>query len=163
MFGRTYYCGEVTESAIGEKVILKGWVQKRRDLGGLIFIDLSDRTGIVQVVFNPEVSQEALEIAEKVRSEYVVEIEGTVVAREEATYNPNLSTGTIEVQAEKMTIINASKTPPFMIEDSAEVSEDIRLKYRYLDLRRPVMFETLKMRHQVTKTMRDFLRWRRIS
>lgn len=157
MFGRTYFCGEVPESAIGEKVNLKGWVQRRRDLGGLIFIHLRDRTGIIQVMFNPEVSQSALEIAEKVRSEYVVEIEGTVIAREEATYNPNLSTGTIEVQAEKMTIINASKTPPFMIEDDTEVSEDVRLKYRYLDLRRPVMFETLKMRHQVTKTMRDFL------
>jgi aspartyl-tRNA synthetase len=157
MFGRTYFCGEVPESAIGEKVNLKGWVQRRRDLGGLIFIHLRDRTGIVQVMFNPEVSQSALEVAEKVRSEYVVEIEGTVIAREESTYNPNLSTGTIEVQAEKMTIINASKTPPFMIEDDTEVSEDVRLKYRYLDLRRPVMFETLKMRHQVTKTMRDFL------
>lgn len=157
MFGRTYFCGEVPESAIGEKVNLKGWVQRRRDLGGLIFIHLRDRTGIIQVMFNPEVSQSALEIAEKVRSEYVVEIEGIVIAREEATYNPNLSTGTIEVQAEKMTIINASKTPPFMIEDDTEVSEDVRLKYRYLDLRRPVMFETLKMRHQVTKTMRDFL------
>ena len=96
-------------------------------------------------------------MAEKVRSEYVVEVEGTVIARDEATFNPNLSTGKIEVQVESMTIINESKTPPFMIEDDVEVSEDIRLKYRYLDLRRPVMFETLKMRHQVTKVMRDFL------
>ena len=157
MLGRTYFCGEVPKNAIGEKVTLKGWVQRRRDLGGLIFIHLRDRTGIVQVVFNPEVSQEALEVAEKVRSEYVVEIEGTVIARDESTFNPNLSTGTIEVQADRMTIINESKTPPFMIEDKADVSEDVRLKYRYLDLRRPVMFETLKMRHQVTKVMRDFL------
>ena len=144
-------------SAIGEKVTLKGWVQRRRDLGGLIFIHLRDRTGIVQVMFNPEVSKEALEVAEKVRSEYVVDIEGTVIARDEETFNPNLSTGKIEIQAEKMTIINESKTPPFMIDDQAEVSEDVRLKYRYLDLRRPVMFETLKMRHQVTKAMRDYL------
>ena len=157
MLGRTYFCGEVPKNAIGEKVTLKGWVQRRRDLGGLIFIHLRDRTGIVQIVFNPEVSQEALEVAEKVRSEYVVEIEGTVIARDESTFNPNLSTGTIEVQADRMTIINESKTPPFMIEDQADVSEDVRLKYRYLDLRRPVMFETLKMRHQVTKVMRDFL------
>src|SRR3954468_7586500 len=157
MLGRTYFCGEVPKNAIGEKVTLKGWVQRRRDLGGLIFIHLRDRTGIVQIVFNPEVSQSALEVAEKVRSEYVVEVEGTVIARDESTFNPNLSTGTIEVQAETMTIINESKTPPFMIEDQADVSEDVRLKYRYLDLRRPVMFETLKMRHQVTKTMRDFL------
>ena len=88
MLGRTYFCGEVTENAIGEKVTLKGWVQKRRDLGGLIFIDLRDRSGIVQVVFNPEVSKEALEIAEKIRNEYVVEIEGTVIARDESTSIP---------------------------------------------------------------------------
>ena len=157
MFGRTYFCGEVPENAIGEKITLKGWVQRRRDLGGLIFIHLRDRTGIVQIVFNPEVSKEALEVAEKVRSEYVVEVVGTVIARDESTFNPNLSTGTIEVQAETMTIINESKTPPFMIEDQADVSEDVRLKYRYLDLRRPVMFETLKMRHQITKVMRDYL------
>src|SRR4051812_24302622 len=157
MFGRTYFCGEVPESAIGEKVNLKGWVQRRRDLGGLIFIHLRDRTGIVQVMFNPEVSKEALAVAEKVRSEFVVDIEGTVIARDEENFNPNLSTGKIEIQAEKMTIINESKTPPFMIDDQTDVSEDVRLKYRYLDLRRPVMFETLKMRHQVTKAMRDYL------
>lgn len=157
MFGRTYYCGEVTEEAIGEKVSLKGWVQKRRDLGGLIFIDLRDRTGIVQVVFNPEVSPEALAAAEKVRNEYVLDIEGKVIAREEGTVNENLKTGRIEIQAEKITIINEAKTPPFVIDNKADVSEDVRLKYRYLDLRRPVMFDTFKMRHQVTKAIRDFL------
>ncbi|MBP2240541.1 aspartyl-tRNA synthetase [Cytobacillus eiseniae] len=157
MFGRTYFCGEVTEAAIGEKVVLKGWVQKRRDLGGLIFIDLRDRTGIVQVVFNPEVSPEALSSAEKVRNEFVLDIEGTVVAREDGTVNTNLKTGRIEIKAEKITILNEAKTPPFTLDDKMEVSEDVRLKYRYLDLRRPAMYETLKMRHQVTKTMRDFL------
>ncbi|MEH7343608.1 aspartate--tRNA ligase [Bacillus sp. JJ1532] len=157
MFGRTYYCGEVTEAAIGEKVILKGWVQKRRDLGGLIFIDLRDRTGIIQIVFNPEVSQEALAIAEKVRNEYVLDIEGEVIARGEGTINENLATGRIEVLVKKISILNEAKTPPFMVDDKTDVSEDIRLKYRYLDLRRPAMFETLKMRHQVTKAMRDFL------
>lgn len=157
MFGRTYFCGEVTEKAIGEKVSLKGWVQKRRDLGGLIFVDLRDRTGIVQVVFNPEVSPEALAAAEKIRNEFVLDIEGEVIAREEGTINENLKTGRIEIKAEKVTIINEAKTPPFVIGDNADVSEDIRLKYRYLDLRRPVMFETFKMRHQVTKVMRDFL------
>ncbi|MBA2869763.1 aspartyl-tRNA synthetase [Anoxybacillus calidus] len=157
MFGRTHYCGEVTEQAIGEKVSLKGWVQKRRDLGGLIFIDLRDRTGIVQVVFSPEVSEEALKVAETVRGEYVLDIEGIVVAREEGTINPNLPTGKIEVQAERVTIINEAKTPPFVIDDRTDVSEDVRLKYRYLDLRRPVMFNTFKMRHQVTKAIRDFL------
>lgn len=158
MFGRTYYCGEVTESAIGEKIVLKGWVQKRRDLGGLIFIDLRDRTGIVQIVINPEVSEEALKIAEKIRSEYVLDIEGSVVGRTEGTVNPNLTTGKIEVMVEKVTIINAAKNPPFLIEDkSEEVSEDVRLKYRYLDLRRPALFDTIKMRHNVSKSIRGFL------
>ncbi|QPA30193.1 aspartate--tRNA ligase [Thermaerobacillus caldiproteolyticus] len=157
MFGRTYYCGEITEQAIGEKVTLKGWVQKRRDLGGLIFIDLRDRTGIVQVVVNPEVSEEALKVAEAVRNEYVLDVEGTVVARGEGTINPNIPTGKIEIQAERVTIINEAKTPPFVIADQTDVAEDVRLKYRYLDLRRPVMFQTLKLRHQVTKAIRDFL------
>ncbi|MDQ0975723.1 aspartyl-tRNA synthetase [Neobacillus niacini] len=157
MYGRTYFCGDVPESAIGEKVTLKGWVSKRRDLGGLIFIDLRDRSGIVQVVFNPDVSKEALEIAEKIRSEYVLDIQGTVISREAGTINPNLKTGKIEVQAEMVTIINEAKTPPFTIADKTDVSEDVRLKYRYLDFRRPVIFETLKMRHQVTKHIRDFL------
>ena len=157
MFGRTYFCGEVLETAIGEKVTLKGWVSKRRDLGGLIFIDLRDRSGIVQIVFNPDVSAEALAIAEKIRSEYVIDVEGTVIERDAATINPNISTGKIEVQVENITILNASKTPPFSIDDKVEVSEDVRLKYRYLDLRRPAMFETLKMRHQTTQTMRNFL------
>ncbi|KKK33098.1 aspartate--tRNA ligase [Mesobacillus campisalis] len=157
MFGRTYFCGEVTEAAIGETVTLKGWVQKRRDLGGLIFIDLRDRTGIVQIVFNPDVSQAALEMAEKVRNEYVLDIKGKVVAREEGTVNGNLKTGKIEVVAEELTIINEAKTPPFTIADKTDVSEDIRLKYRYLDMRRPVMFETFKMRHETTKAIRSFL------
>lgn len=158
MFGRTYYCGEVPESAIGEKIVLKGWVQKRRDLGGVIFIDLRDRTGVVQVVFNPEISEEALAIAERVRSEYVLDITGKVVERDEETINPNVSTGTIEVLVESITIINAAKNPPFQIDDkSDEVSEDVRLKYRYLDLRRPALLNTIQMRHNVTKSMRNFL------
>jgi aspartyl-tRNA synthetase len=157
MYGRSYFCGDVLETAKGEKVTLKGWVQKRRDLGGLIFIDLRDRSGIVQVVFNPDLSREALEVAEKIRNEFVLDIVGTVVAREAGTVNPNLKTGTIEVHAEKVTIINEAKTPPFTISDKTDASEDIRLKYRYLDFRRPVIFETLKMRHQVTKQIRDFL------
>lgn len=157
MFGRSYFCGEVTEEAIGEKVTLKGWVQKRRDLGGLIFIDLRDRTGLVQIVFNPDVSTEALSLAERVRTEYVLDVKGTVIARSEGSVNENLKTGRIEIQAEELTIINEAKTTPFVIADKTDVSEDVRLKYRYLDLRRPVMFETFKMRHQVTKAIRDFL------
>ncbi|MBS4173656.1 aspartate--tRNA ligase [Bacillus sp. FJAT-49736] len=157
MFGRTYYCGEVTEKNIGETVTLKGWVQKRRDLGGLIFIDLRDRTGLVQIVFNPANSPEALAVAEKIRSEYVLDVQGEVVSRSEGTINENLKTGRIEVKVEKVSIINEAKTPPFMIENNTDVSEDLRLKYRYLDLRRPVLLETFKMRHNVTKSIRNFL------
>ncbi|KPD01667.1 Aspartate--tRNA ligase [Geobacillus sp. BCO2] len=154
---RTYYCGEVPETAVGERVVLKGWVQKRRDLGGLIFIDLRDRTGIVQVVASPDVSVEALAAAERVRSEYVLSVEGTVVARAPETVNPNIATGRIEIQAERIEIINEAKTPPFSISDDTDAAEDVRLKYRYLDLRRPVMFQTLALRHKITKTVRDFL------
>ncbi|USK69332.1 aspartate--tRNA ligase [Peribacillus asahii] len=157
MFGRSYFCGEVLETAIGEKVTLKGWAQKRRDLGGLIFIDLRDRTGVVQIVFNPDVSAESLAIAEKVRNEYVLDVQGTVVKRDETTVNPNIATGTIEVQVENITIINEAKTPPFAIDGNTDVSEDVRLKYRYLDLRRPAMFETLNMRHKATKAIRNYL------
>ncbi|EPZ39735.1 MULTISPECIES: aspartate--tRNA ligase [Anoxybacillus] len=157
MFGRTHYCGEVTDQAIGQTVRLKGWVQKRRDLGGLIFIDLRDRTGIVQIVFSPDVSKEALQVAETIRSEYVLDVEGKVVQREEGQVNPNLPTGTVEVHATHVTILSEAKTPPFPISDKTDVSEDVRLKYRYLDLRRPVMFQTFQLRHQVTKAIRDFL------
>ncbi|MGG3915625.1 aspartate--tRNA ligase [Rossellomorea vietnamensis] len=157
MTKRTAYCGNITETYIGEKITIKGWVQKRRDLGGLIFIDLRDREGIVQVVFNPDLSEEALSLAEKIRNEYVLSITGTVVARGEGTVNPNLKTGKVEIHAEEVEIINEAKTPPFMIDDHMEVSEDVRLKYRYVDLRRPSMMETFKMRHNVTTSFRSFL------
>ncbi|WP_458412390.1 aspartate--tRNA ligase [Schinkia sp. CFF1] len=156
--GRSHYCGELRESHVGEVVQLKGWVQKRRDLGGLIFIDLRDRTGIVQVVFSPEVSgEENVKTADRARSEFVLDIKGKVVARAEGTYNKNIPTGTIEIQAQEIEIINASKTPPFLIEEDVDASEELRLKYRYLDLRRPEMFKTLQMRHQVSTTIRNFL------
>ncbi|HZG73577.1 MAG TPA: OB-fold nucleic acid binding domain-containing protein, partial [Chondromyces sp.] len=106
MFGRSYYCGEITEKQIGEVVTLKGWAQKRRDLGGVIFIDLRDRSGIVQIVFNPEVSSEALAVAEKIRNEYVLDVKGTVVAREESTINENIATGRIEIHVSEVTILN---------------------------------------------------------
>ncbi|MBF0706421.1 aspartate--tRNA ligase [Alkalihalobacillus hwajinpoensis] len=157
MIGRSHSCGKIRESEIGQTVELKGWVQKRRDLGGLIFIDFRDRSGIVQVVFNPDLSKEALELAEKVRSEYVLGISGKVVSRAEGTVNPNLPTGSIEVHAESLEILNAAKNPPISIANDVEVGEDIRLKYRYLDLRRPVMQETFKLRHRTTKVIRDFL------
>ncbi|MFC0522498.1 aspartate--tRNA ligase [Pontibacillus salicampi] len=149
--------GYLRESQIDEKVKLKGWVQKRRDLGGLIFIDLRDRSGIVQVVFNPEVSSTALQTAEKVRSEYVIEIEGSVIARDEATVNQNLATGSIEVLADSITILNQSKNPPFLLQDETDTSEELRLKYRYLDLRRTPLQETFKLRHQATQAIRTFL------
>ncbi len=157
MIGRTHKCGEVLESSIGEKVRLKGWVQTRRDLGQVIFIDLRDRSGIVQVVFQPETSREALEIAEKIRNEYVIDVEGTVFARNESTINPKMKTGKVEIFASKIEVLNKSKALPFQIEDSTTASEDVRLKYRYLDLRRPEMQDTFMLRHKTTKLIRNFL------
>ncbi|MCT6923071.1 aspartate--tRNA ligase [Metasolibacillus sp.] len=156
MAQRTHACGEVNEQQQGQEVVLKGWVQKRRDLGGLIFVDMRDREGIVQVVFGDE-APEALAIAEKIRSEFVIEVTGKVVLRQEGQVNPNIKTGKIEVIASSLTIINEAKTPPFAIDDKVEISEDLRLKYRYLDLRRPAMFDTFKMRSDVTRTIRNFL------
>lgn len=149
--------GTLDEKDIEKAVLLKGWVDRRRDLGDLIFIDLRDKSGIVQVVFNPNYSAEALALADKVRSEYVVEIKGTIVKREESTINPLLKTGKIEVVATDIVILNEAKTPPFMIEDETDVSEDLRLKYRYLDLRRHSLQETFKLRHQTTQAIRNFL------
>ncbi|WP_137788774.1 aspartate--tRNA ligase [Bacillus sp. E(2018)] len=154
---RTHQCGKITEQYIGEKVTITGWVQKRRDLGGLIFIDLRDRSGVVQIVFSPEVSPEALETAEKVRSEYVLTITGNVLERDPSTVNPAMNTGKIEISGEEVKILNSAKTPPFSISEDMDITEDIRLKYRYLDLRRPIMQETLKMRHEVTRYIRNFL------
>lgn len=156
MATRTHASNELSEALQGEKVVLKGWVQRRRDLGGLIFIDLRDRTGITQVVFSPDVA-EAHALADKVRSEYVIEVEGTVILRTEDQINPNVPNGKIEVEATKLVVINTAKTTPFQIEDRTDVSEDLRLKYRYLDLRRPVMFDIFKMRSDVTRTIRNFL------
>ncbi len=156
MATRTHASNELSEALQGEKVVLKGWVQRRRDLGGLIFIDLRDRTGITQVVFSPDVA-EAHALADKVRSEYVIEVEGTVILRTEDQINPNVPNGKIEVEATSLIVINTAKTTPFQIEDRTDVSEDLRLKYRYLDLRRPVMFDTFKMRSDVTRTIRNFL------
>lgn len=157
MAQRTIYCGDISTDLVGQTVTLKGWVQKRRDLGGVIFIDLRDREGIAQVVFNPEQSKEAWEIADKCRSEYVIEITGELTNREEDAVNPKMKTGTLEVMATTITILNTAKTPPFLIEDDNHVGDEIRLKYRYLDLRRPQMTANLKLRHQITKTIREYL------
>ncbi|MFJ1628205.1 aspartate--tRNA ligase [Marinilactibacillus psychrotolerans] len=154
---RTMYCGEVTIEQVGKQVTLAGWVQKRRDLGGMIFLDLRDREGIIQVVFNAEKSQEAFIIAETLRSEFVVELTGKVVKRQDGTINKDLPTGEIEIEAESISILNKAKTPPFDIQDTVEVSDDIRLKYRYLDLRRNKMKENMIMRHKVKKVFSDFL------
>lgn len=154
---RTLYCGDVRKEHSESNVTVMGWVQKRRDLGGMIFIDLRDREGIVQVVFNGEESEEALKIAETIRSEFVIAVEGEVVPRQEGQTNKDLPTGEIEIIAQTVKILNKSKTPIFDIDDKKEVSDDLRLKHRYLDLRRPKMQENMKMRHQVKKVMRDFL------
>lgn len=154
---RTHECGILTTQHIEEKVELIGWVQKRRDLGGLIFVDLRDRTGLVQVVFNPNFSQDALTKAEKLRSEFLISVKGTVVARDVKQINSNMKTGEIEIQVSDLTIVNEAKTPPFAIENQTDANEDIRLKHRYLDLRRPVMYDTFKMRSDITKTVRNFL------
>lgn len=155
MIGRTHMNGRVTESLIGQDVQLKGWVQKRRDLGGLIFIDLRDRTGIVQVVVRPE-NETVHKLAESIRSEYVLDIKGTVLERENK--NPNMPTGNIEVIASEINILNAAKMTPIPIGDEAEnVSEDLRLKYRYLDLRRPALQETFRLRSKASNTIRNFL------
>ncbi|HCY6634211.1 TPA: aspartate--tRNA ligase [Staphylococcus aureus] len=158
MSKRTTYCGLVTEAFLGQEITLKGWINNRRDLGELIFVDLRDREGIVQVVFNPAFSEEALKIAETVRSEYVVEVQGTVTKRDPETVNPKIKTGQVEVQVTNIKVINKSETPPFSInEENVNVDENIRLKYRYLDLRRQELAQTFKMRHQITRSIRQYL------
>ena len=154
---RSHYCAAVTEADRGKEVVLCGWVERRRDHGGLIFIDLRDRTGIVQVVASPDYERASFAEAEQVRTEYVLAVRGVVRMRDEATVNKKMKTGTIEIRCEELRILNASKTPPFYIEDNIDVDEKIRLKYRYLDLRRPEMQRNLMMRHKVKHAMRDFL------
>ena len=154
---RTHTCGSLRKENIGATVSLAGWVNRRRDHGGLVFIDLRDREGIVQTVFNPEISPSALKIAEQLRSEYVVTLTGEVAMRPAGTENPKLPTGDVEVIVKEVEILNTSNTPPFYINEEVDVDENVRLKYRYLDLRRPRMKENLLLRHRVTKYMHDFL------
>ena len=154
---RSQYCAEVSEADKDKEVVLCGWVERRRDHGGLIFIDLRDRTGIVQVVASPDYEKESFEKAEQVRTEYVLVVRGIVRMRDADTVNDKMKTGTIEVRCEELRILNSSKTPPFYIEDNIDVDEKIRLKYRYLDLRRPEMQNNLIMRHKVKHAMRTFL------
>jgi aspartyl-tRNA synthetase len=153
---RTDYCGDLRKKDEKQEVVLMGWVQRRRDLGGLIFIEMRDRQGLVQVVFNPEVSSEAHEKAQSLRGEYVIAVTGTVVMRPEGTANPRLNTGDIEVIAKELKILNTSKTPPFLIDDEEEVAENTRLRYRYLDLRRPALQRNLILRHRVAQEVRSY-------
>ncbi len=154
---KTNSCGELAKKDVGTIVTLMGWVHTRRDHGGLIFIDLRDRGGITQVVFNPETSKEAHELAGSIRSEYVLAVTGKVSPRPGNTVNPKLPTGEIEVLADQLQILNQAKTPPFMIEDETDVAENLRLKYRYLDLRRPSLQKVLLTRHKIAQTVRRFL------
>src|SRR5467141_5009093 len=157
MKGRTHRCGELTKAAVGQTVVLNGWVQGRRDHGMVMFIDLRDRTGITQVVCNAERNEAVHQASHALRSECVVSVTGQVMARPEESKNPNLPTGEIEVFVDAVEILNESKTPPFVIEDDAEVTESIRLKYRYLDLRRPKMQQLLSLRHGIMQAVRGFL------
>ncbi len=154
---RTHTCGDLNKDAIGQKVTLAGWVNRRRDHGGLVFLDIRDRYGLTQVICDSERSAEAHRIASELRSEYVVQISGTVVPRLAGTENPNLSTGDIEIAAEHIEILNPSRTTPFPISDNIQVDESLRLKYRYLDLRRPGMRDNMILRHRVVKAIRDYL------
>ena len=155
---KTISCGDVRAEHIGKSVTLAGWVHRRRDHGGLIFIDLRDREGIIQVVFNPDTaSTGGHAIAESLRNEWVIQVTGDVSARPEGTENPNLSTGEIEVAAEQVKVLNESKTPPFYINEESEVDELIRMKYRFLDLRRESMRDAIIMRHEVVRFIREFL------
>ena len=154
---RSHHCGVLGKELAGEHVVLCGWVAKRRDHGGLIFIDLRDRSGIVQVVVDPDTAGASFKTAEDIRNEYVVKVSGVVRLRDEATVNANIATGMIEVMAEEIEVLNTAKTPPFYIQDNIDTDENLRLKYRYLDLRRPEMQRNLIMRHKVTKLMRDYL------
>lgn len=154
---RTHRCGELHKEHVGQTVVLNGWVQRRRDHGMVIFIDLRDRTGITQVVFNAERNVKVHQAAHSLRSESVVSVTGQVMARPDESKNQNLSTGEIEVFVDEVEILNEAKTPPFLIEDDAEVTEAIRLKYRFLDLRRPRMQGLLQLRHRIMQTTRAFL------
>jgi aspartyl-tRNA synthetase len=154
---RTHTCGELRQSNVGSKVTLQGWVQRSRDHGGLIFIDLRDREGLTQIVFNPATSPEAHRLANSVRGEYVLSVQGEVSLRPEGTLNPNLPTGEVEVYVSNLEILNSSLTPPFPISDDVEVDESVRLKYRYLDLRRPSMHHKVALRHRMVKTIRDLM------
>ena len=154
---RSIYCGLVTEELVGKEITLHGWVQKRRDHGGVIFIDLRDREGVMQVVFNPQHNQAAFEIADTLRPEYVIEVTGTVALRGEGLTNPNLKTGSMELEVHQVELLSKAKTPPIYIEDDKVASDELRMKYRYLDMRRKPVLENLRLRHKTTRAIREYL------
>jgi len=154
---RTHYCGDLTGRDIGSEVVLMGWALRRRDHGGLIFIDLRDREGIAQIVFDPEINAQAHKLAEEVRSEFVLAIKGSVIPRPEGTVNPNMKTGEVEIRVSECKLLNRSKPLPFMLDEFSEANENIRLKYRYLDLRRPQLQQNLILRSKVSQLTRTYL------
>jgi len=154
---RTHNCSELTSKDVGKEVILMGWVQRRRDHGGVIFVDLRDREGITQAVFNPEFNEEIHKKAHAIRNEFVLAVRGTVGLRPEGMINPNLKTGEIDVMASELRILNTSQTPPFVLEDNTQVSESISLRYRYLDMRRPALQKNLMLRHRAAAVVRSYL------
>ena len=156
-YGRTEYAGRIDEKYVGKKVVVKGWVSKRRDLGNLIFIDVRDRMGVVQCVFSGEKNNELHELASTLRNEFVISIEGEVVLRNENTVNDKIATGKVEIIADKLEILSKAKTLPFVLDDASLSSEELRLKYRYLDLRRTELAEVLHLRSKITKATRDYL------
>jgi len=154
---RTVTCGDISEAQVGQTVTLNGWVNRNRDQGGIAFLDLRDRTGIVQVAVNGGDAPEALAVAERVRAEYCLSVQGVVRRRPEGTENPNLKTGDYEVAATAIEVLNAARTPPFPIAEDKDVDEMLRLKYRYLDLRRPAMYEKMRLRHEAIRLIREFM------
>jgi len=154
---RDHFCGQLSRENVKSKVAIAGWVKRRRDHGGVVFVDLADRSGVVQVVFNPEINEEVHSTGHSLREGWVVAVKGKVVLRPPESVNPKIATGEIEIQAEEAEVLNVSKTLPFSIEDEIDVNEEVRLKYRYLDLRRPVMQKNIYLRYQVTKATREFL------
>ena len=154
---KTISCGELSPAHVGQKITMAGWVHRRRDHGALIFIDLRDSNGIVQVVFNPETAPDAHAAAQRLRVEWVVQVQGLVGERPEGTENPLMPTGTIEVAANGAIVLNESLTPPFYVNEETDVDELVRLQYRYIDLRRTTMRDTITLRHRVVKFIRDFL------
>src|SRR5918993_4875548 len=153
---RTHSCGQLRREDAGKRAIVMGWVHRRRDLGKVIFIHLRDRDGVTQVVFNEGVNPDVHDRAEQLRSEYVVAVEGTVAVRMPETINPNIPTGEVEIVADKVWILNESRTPPFPMEETVDVSEDVRLKYRFIDLRRPHMQRNIILRSKVSYATRQF-------